>query len=295
MQALRKPNWLKVQAPGGDRYVALKKRMRALQLNTVCEEARCPNIGECWSSGTATVMILGEICTRGCRFCAVKSGQPPLLDREEPGRVAEAIRDMALDYVVITSVDRDDLSDGGSTIFSQTITAVQQQAPNTLIEVLTPDFAGDVDAVNRVVDAGPNVFAHNVETVERLQRTVRDARCSYPQSLAVLAQAKKRFQGRRALTKTSIMLGVGETEPEVIQCMKDLRTIDCDVVTFGQYLRPTPKHLPLSAFIEPEQFDRYRDMALEMGFVYCASGPLVRSSYRAGEYFLRDYLGEEAA
>jgi lipoic acid synthetase len=290
MQALRKPDWLKVQAPGGSRYAALKQRLRTLQLNTVCEEARCPNMGECWDSGTATVMILGDVCTRGCRFCAVTSGKPTTLDELEPMRVAKAIQQMDLEYVVITSVDRDDLSDGGSAIFAQTITAVRTLSPKILIEVLTPDFAGDLNAVDTVLRSCPDVFAHNVETVERLQRDVRDARCGYGQSLSVLSHAKEQITGLRALTKTSLMLGLGETEDEVIECMHHLREVNCDVVTFGQYLRPTPKHLPVHSFVHPTQFDRYREIALELGFVYCASGPLVRSSYRAGEFFMTQAL-----
>jgi lipoic acid synthetase len=292
---LRKPAWLKVRAPGGPRYADLKRRLRGLELNTVCEEARCPNMGECWSSGTATVMILGDTCTRGCRFCAVSTGKPPTVDLAEPFRVAEAISKMGLDYVVITSVNRDDLPDGGADIFARTIRATRARQPELLIEVLTPDFAGDLDDVKTVVDAAPDTFAHNVETVERLQRPVREARCSWAQSLAVLEHAKTHVVRDHGLTKTSIMLGVGETRDEVITSMRQLREVGCDVVTFGQYLRPTPKHLNVAEYVTPAQFDEYRDIALELGFVYCASGPLVRSSYKAGEYFLTQYYREREA
>jgi lipoic acid synthetase len=293
-RAPRKPSWLKVRAPGGPRYADIKNRLRALKLHTVCEEARCPNMGECWESGTATVMILGDVCTRGCRFCAVKTGRPTTLDLQEPERVAEAIAHMGLDYVVITSVDRDDLDDGGAAIFAQTIRAVKARSPGILVEVLTPDFSGDTAAVQTVLDAEPDVFAHNVETIKRLQRRVRDKRCGYDQSLDVLGYAKRQRSLAASLTKTSIMVGVGETEAEVMEAMADLRKVGCDVVTFGQYLRPTAKHLAVDSFVMPEVFERYRVAALEMGFVYCASGPLVRSSYKAGEFFMKRHLEQMA-
>lgn len=291
----RKPDWLKVKAPGGARYVDLKQRLRSNELHTVCEEARCPNQGECWGGGTATIMILGDVCTRGCRFCAVTTGKPPVTDLGEPIRTAEAVARMGLDYVVITSVNRDDLPDGGSALFAATIREVFRRSPSILVEVLTPDFLGDVLAVQRVLDAEPHVFAHNVETVERLQRRVRDARAGYRQSLDVLAYAKARASRAGALVKTSLMLGLGETEAEVLQTLRDVREAGGDVITFGQYLRPSEKHLPVEAFVHPDQFEALRLAALDMGYVYCASGPLVRSSYRAGEYFLRQRFEERAA
>ncbi len=295
MTTPRKPSWLKVRAPGGPKFAEVKERMRSLTLNTVCEEARCPNMGECWAEGTATVMILGDVCTRGCRFCAVTTGKPPVTDLAEPFRVGEAISKMGLRYVVITSVNRDDLPDGGADIFARTIRATRARQPDLLIEVLTPDFAGDPDAVKAVADAAPDTFAHNVETVPRLQRKVREARCSWEQSVKVLEHAKVHAVRDHALTKTSIMVGVGETEAEVIDAMKRLRDVGCDVVTFGQYLRPTSKHLEVVEYVTPAQFDRYRDLAVDLGFVYCASGPLVRSSYRAGEFFLTSYFDKRRA
>ena len=295
MNLTRKPEWLKVRAPGGDRHADLKRRLRGLNLNTVCEEARCPNIGECWNSGTATVMILGDMCTRGCRFCDVNTGKPQITDWLEPGRVAEAICAMELDYVVITSVNRDDLDDGGAQIFGMTVKAVKARQPEILVEVLTPDFGGQMDAVQMVLDAMPDTFAHNVETVERLQRTVRDVRATYAQSLAVLEYAKTNAVQKIALTKSSVMLGLGESHDEVVQTMKDLRGVGCDVVTFGQYLRPANRHLKVEEYVPPERFDEFRDIALDMGFVYCASGPLVRSSYKAGEFFMKHYLDRRRA
>ena len=295
MNLTRKPEWLKVRAPGGDRHADLKRRLRGLNLNTVCEEARCPNIGECWNSGTATVMILGDMCTRGCRFCDVNTGKPQITDWLEPGRVGDAICAMEVDYVVITSVNRDDLDDGGAQIFGMTVKAVKARQPEILVEVLTPDFGGQMDAVQMVLDAMPDTFAHNVETVERLQRTVRDVRATYAQSLAVLEYAKTNAVQKIALTKSSVMLGLGESHDEVVQTMKDLRGVGCDVVTFGQYLRPANRHLKVEEYVPPERFDEFRDIALDMGFVYCASGPLVRSSYKAGEFFMKHYLDRRRA
>ncbi|MEC8024350.1 MAG: lipoyl synthase [Myxococcota bacterium] len=290
-----KPDWLKVRAPGGARYNAIKHKMRDLDLHTVCEEAQCPNIGECWSGGTATFMILGDVCTRGCRFCAVSSGKPVTIDWAEPARVANAVDHMGLDYVVLTSVNRDELEDGGSEIFGRTVKAIHHRRPNTLVEVLTPDFQGRMECVHRVVSAEPDVFAHNVETVERLQRTLRDARASWKQSLDVLEYAKTHTIRPHGLTKTSIMVGVGETPEEVDDAMRALRNVGCDVITFGQYLRPSPKHHRVVEYVTPKQFEEYHDRALELGFIYCASGPLVRSSYRAGEYFLKNYFEKRQA
>jgi lipoic acid synthetase len=284
-----KPKWLKVQMPGSPRYHSIKKRARQLRLSTVCEEARCPNIGECWGGGTATFMVMGDTCTRGCRFCAVKTrrlGVP--LDPDEPRHVAEAILELELDYVVVTSVDRDDLDDGGAGHFAACIRQTRSIAPKTMVEVLVPDFGGNVGQILTVVQAQPDVIAHNVETVERLTRKVRDPRAGYRQSLDVL-RAIKTIDAAR-YTKSSIMVGVGETEREVVETMEHLREVGCDFLTIGQYLQPTKKHLRVDAFIPPEQFEAYRAIGLELGFAYVASGPLVRSSYKAGEFFIRDYL-----
>ena len=292
-----KPPWLKVRAPAGPRYTAIKQRLRSLDLNTVCEEAQCPNIGECWDGGTATVMLMGDVCTRGCRFCAVSSGKPAPLDPNEPVHVADMIQKMEVDYIVLTSVNRDDLDDGGADHFARTVEALAERMPELLVEVLVPDFQGLMPAVDRVVASQPAVFAHNVETVERLQRTVRDVRATYAQTLEVLRRAKTlaESQGHTLLTKTSIMLGCGETEEEIIQTMRDLRAHQVDVVTFGQYLRPSAQHLEVERFVPPEEFDRLKALADEMGFAYCASGPLVRSSYRAGEYFITNILKQRAS
>lgn len=283
-ESARKPDWLKVRAPGGERYTHLKKRLRDLNLHTVCEEARCPNVGECWGGGTATVMLLGEICTRGCRFCAVASGKPTAVDDDEPANVARMVADWGLDYLVLTTVDRDDLPDGGAAHIGKTVSLIKQHAPQILVETLTGDFRGDLEALRLVVEAKPDVVAHNIETVERLTPQVRDRRATYRQSLDVLKHI--RLLDPTRYTKSSIMLGLGETEGEVVGALGDLRHVDCDVVTFGQYLQPTPKHLAVVEHVHPDQFEKYRLIALEMGFRYVASGPLVRSSYRAGEYFM---------
>ncbi len=289
-----KPPWLKVKMPGSPRYHQIKQRARQLRLATVCEEAKCPNIGECWESGTATFMVMGEICTRGCRFCAVKTrrkGTP--LDPDEPRNVAMAIAEMGLDYVVVTSVDRDDLDDGGAGHFANCITETRIASPKTLVEVLIPDFKGNISHLLKVVIAQPEVIAHNIETVERLTRKVRDPRANYRQSLGVLSAIKTIDPAR--YTKSSIMVGLGETTGEVVKAMEDLRAVDCDFLTIGQYLRPTQKHIKLNEFITPEQFDAYQAIGLEMGFKYVASGPLVRSSYKAGEFFIREYIERKKA
>jgi len=287
-----KPTWLKVKMPGGPRYNGIKAKARTLKLHTVCEEARCPNIGECWGGGTATFMVMGGICTRGCRFCAVttrKKGMP--LDPLEPENLGETIAEMDLDYVVVTSVDRDDLPDQGSGHFAACVREIHRQSPKTMVEVLIPDFSGHVHMLHKVVDARPEVIAHNVECTEALQSRVRDPRANYQQSLDVLAGIKARDPSR--YTKSSIMVGLGEPEADVLQTMRDLRDVGCDFLTIGQYLQPTKKHLPVTEFIRPEQFDRYRDLGLEMGFHYVASGPLVRSSYKAGEFFIRDFVQKQ--
>ncbi|HMY19089.1 MAG TPA: lipoyl synthase [Polyangium sp.] len=289
-----KPEWLKVRAPGGETYQHLKHTFRQLDLHTVCEEARCPNVGECWREGTATVMLLGDVCTRGCRFCAVTTGNPRgFVDTREPEHVARAIARLSLQYVVMTMVNRDDLLDGGADHVGRTVRRLKDLRPDILVETLVGDFCGHLSAVDVVVDSGIDVFAHNIETIRRLTRTVRDVRSSYDQSLAVLERAKKHAQSRGLsgqLSKSSIMVGVGETDDEVIEAMRDLRGVGVDVVTLGQYLRPTPKHLEVERFVPPETFAMYEREALAMGFVYVASGPLVRSSYRAAEVFLRGIL-----
>lgn len=284
-----KPSWLKVRAPGGERYTWIKGQARELGLHTVCEEAHCPNIGECWSSGTATFMVMGDTCTRGCRFCAVNTLKiPKPLDPDEPAKLGQTIAAMALDYVVITSVNRDDLEDQGAGHFAACIQAVRQAAPHTMVEVLIPDFQGRQDLLEIVAAAKPDVIAHNVETVARLTATVRDPRAGYQQSLQVLQDLKSMAPERH--TKSSIMVGVGETEEEVLSTMGDLRAVGCDFLTLGQYLQPSGKHLKVHEFVTPEVFERYRELGEALGFAYVASGPLVRSSYKAGEFFIRQHL-----
>ena len=284
MELIRKPVWLRVRAPAGENYTKVKQSLRSLNLHTVCEEARCPNISECWGTGTATIMIMGDICTRGCRFCAVNSGKPVLLDAGEPERVAKAIKEWKLRYVVITSVCRDDLEDGGAEHIAKTIKAIKLLCPTIVVESLIPDFRGDDSSIKKIVESEPQVISHNIETVPRLTPKVRDARASYEQSLLVLKKIKK--MNSLIYTKSSIMLGLGESEEEVIQTLKNLRSVGVSILTIGQYLQPTPKHLPLIEFIAPEKFNWFREIAEQMGFVYVASGPLVRSSYRAAEFFL---------
>lgn len=284
-----KPEWIKVRPPGGPTFNKISGILRDRKLHTVCEEARCPNIAECWSSGTATLMLMGEVCTRGCRFCAVTSGIPKLPpDPLEPSKSAETVRLMNLHYVVLTSVNRDELADGGATHFAKTIQAIQQECPGVLIETLTPDFQGNYESLQILINAKPNVFAHNIETVRRLTPTVRDQRASYDQSLRVLENAKIILPIQ--LTKTSIMLGLGETREELMQTFEDLRKVDVDFLTLGQYLQPTGKHLKVAEFITPEKFEEYEKLALTYGFRYVASGPLVRSSYRAGEFFISNMI-----
>lgn len=281
-----KPPWLKVKAPSGENYIRIKNMLGDLKLATVCQEAKCPNMGECWSGGTATFMLMGDVCTRGCKFCHIKtSNAPGPLDPLEPEKVGYSIAQMGLEYVVITSVDRDDLPDQGSGHFARTVRTIKKLDSNVIVEILTPDFRGQDDLIQQLVDSKPDVFAHNVETVERLQKFVRDPRATYAQTMHVLQTVKKHDPTR--FTKTSIMLGLGETDEEILQTLKDLRKIDCDVVTFGQYLQPTPKHLKVEEFVTPEKFAYWQKTAEDLGFLYVASGPLVRSSYRAGEFFMR--------
>lgn len=286
-----KPEWLKVRLPGGPEYTRIKGLTSRLKLATVCEQARCPNIGECWEGGTSTIMLMGEVCTRGCRFCNVKTGRPKTApNQDEPRNVAEAVAQMGLDYVVLTSVNRDDLEDDGSGHFAETVKYLKKCAPRLHIEVLTPDFRGKHACIQKIIQAAPDVFAHNIETVERLTPKVRDPRASYKQSLEVLRQVKE--ESSKIFTKTSIMLGLGESDEEIMQTLKDLRENACDIVTFGQYLRPQARHLPVQKYFTPKEFDAWKEQALSMGFLYVASGPLVRSSYRAGEYFKQGILNK---
>ena len=285
----KKPDWLKVGLPTGQTVARLQTLVRSLGLATVCQEALCPNLGECWGHGTMTVMLMGEVCTRACKFCAVHTGNPEgRLDPTEPEKVAEAVKTLGLGYVVLTSVDRDDLPDGGAHHFARTIRAIKRESPKTRVEALTPDFQGDLAAVKTVLDAGLDVFAHNLETVRRLTPRVRDPRAGYDQSLKVLAFAKDyvRERGLDVLTKSSLMLGLGETEDEIREAMADLRAAGVDILTLGQYLRPTKHHLPVERYVPPEDFEKYRDWGYEMGFLEVFSGPLVRSSYRAERVFL---------
>ncbi len=287
----RKPSWLKVRLASGETYTHLKEILRERKLVTVCEEARCPNIGECWGSGTATFMLMGDTCTRGCRFCAVKTarlGQP--LDLAEPKKIAESVAAMNLDYVVLTSVDRDDLPDQGAAHFASTIRELKQAHPRVITEVLIPDFRGSEAALETMVQAQPEVIAHNLETVPRLSRQVRDQRASYQQSLDVLQWIKQRDPSR--YTKTALMLGLGETEAEILASMDDMRAVGVDILTMGQYLQPTQKHLPVHEFVPPEQFERLRILGEAKGFLFIAAGPLVRSSYRAGEFFIKNTIEE---
>ena len=284
-----KPEWLKIRAPGGEQYVRLKAQLRERGLHTVCEEARCPNVEECWSGGTATLMLLGDTCTRGCRFCAVKTARLPAApDPDEPAKAAESVRLMELDYVVLTSVDRDDLPDGGAAHFAAAVRAVRTASPHTLVEVLIPDFQGDPSALAVLLASRPDVVAQNLETVERLTHPVRDSRAGYRQTLDLLARVKRMAPG--TFTKSSLMLGLGEREDEVRAALRDLRAAGAEFVTLGQYLRPTPEHLPVQRYVTPAEFEAWRVEAEGMGFLVAASGPLVRSSYRAGEFAIRAVL-----
>jgi lipoyl synthase len=280
----RHPDWIRVRAPIGEKYTKLKGLVRTLQLNTVCEEALCPNVGECWGAGTLTIMILGDTCTRACRFCAVTTGSPRgVVDADEPRRVAEAIAQLDLNYVVITSVDRDDLPDQGAGIFARTVREIRARAPRTLVEVLTPDFSGRVDLMRIVVEARPEVIAQNIETVRRLTHVVRDRRAGYEQTMNILRAVKEMDPTRR--TKSSILLGFGETIDEVLQTMRDLRDARVELLAIGQYLRPTDKrrHYPLVEYVHPDVFKELKEEGMKMGFTFIASGPLVRTSYKAFE------------
>ena len=278
------PDWIRVRAPYGESYGQLKELVRGLALHTVCEEAFCPNIGECWGAGTATIMILGDTCTRACRFCAVKTGNPRgIVEESEPQRVAEAIASLHLNYVVVTSVDRDDLPDGGAEIFAETVRQIKDKSSKTLVEILTPDFRGVIEHVWTVVQARPDVFGQNIETVRRLTHVLRDRRAGYGQTLNVLSMIKQIDPDIR--TKSSILVGLGETPQEVLETMQDLRAAQVDLLAIGQYLQPShhKRHFPLVEYVHPDQFAKYREQGMELGFKYVASGPLVRSSYRAWE------------
>lgn len=288
----RKPPWLRVRIAGGGKYEAVRNTVRSHSLATVCEESHCPNVGECWSNGTATIMLMGAVCTRACRFCSVDTGNPGgWLDRAEPANAARSVSLMGLRYVVLTSVDRDDLADGGAAHYAACIQAIRTSNPETAVEALTPDFSGDLDAVATVVNSGLQVFAQNLETVERLTERVRDPRAGYQQTLDVL-QAAKHIRSE-VLTKSSLMLGLGEQDSEIRQSLEDLRAHEVDVVTLGQYLRPTKHHLPIDRWVHPDEFEQYRQWGLDMGFTEVASGPLVRSSYRADRILAGNNLGLE--
>lgn len=286
----RKPAWLRARLPQGGKYEAVRRNVAEHRLATVCQESKCPNIGECWSNGVATIMLMGDVCTRACRFCSVDTGNPRgWLDPDEPANAAESVRIMDLRYVVLTSVDRDDLADGGASHYAACIREIKKVNPQTAVEALTPDFRGRRHDVEVVVDSGLEVFAQNVETVRRLTHPVRDPRAGYEQTLQVLEHAKQYRPS--VLTKTSLMLGLGETTEEILETMADLRAIGVDIVTFGQYLRPTINHLPVERFVTPEEFKALRDVGLEQGFLEVVSGPLVRSSYRADRVFEKNNCG----
>lgn len=295
---LNLPPWLKTKIPTGPDYFRLKESLKDLKLSTVCQEARCPNIGECWSNSdghvsTATIMLMGDTCTRGCRFCSIKtSRKPPPLDPDEPTNTARQINEWGIDYIVLTSVDRDDLEDGGAGHFAQTVEAIKKLNENILVECLTPDFAGNLDHVAVLALSGLDVYAHNIETVEKFQRYIRDYRANYAQSLYVLECVKKlnRQFDRNIYTKTSIMLGFGETDDDVKRTMEDLRKVDVDFLTLGQYIQPTKRNLKVNEYVTPDKFNYWKEYGDKLGFIYTASGPLVRSSYRAGEFFIKNVI-----
>jgi lipoic acid synthetase len=304
--ASRKPEWLKIRPPGGEAYTQIKGMLRERRLHTVCEEAHCPNVSECWASGTATFMVGSDTCTRACRFCAIKTARiPPPLDPEEPYHVAESVAALGLKYVVLTSVDRDDLDDGGAGHFAATIREIKRLSPRTLVEALVPDFRGDLAAIQTIVDSGLDVYAHNIETVKRLQYRVRDPRANYIQSLMTLRAAKNYAGqtrgpqslggGHKLFTKSAIMLGLGEEREELIDAFDDLRAFDVDVLTMGQYLRPSMRHLPVEKYVSPEEFEELGRAAEAKGFLYVASGPMVRSSYKAAELFLKGHIDRARA
>ena len=282
MQVLRKPDWLKIKIPSGEDYLRVKKTLRTYNLNTVCEESSCPNVSKCWESGTATIMIMGNMCTRVCRFCDVSSGRPSPLDPDEPKRVAEAIKQWNLRYIVITSVCRDDLEDGGAAHFAKTIKSVKLSCPDTIVEPLIPDFNYDSDSIKKIIESEPEVVSHNIETVRRLSSKVRDSRATYDQSLSVLKKIKE--INPKIYTKSSFMVGHGETKEEVIQTASDLKSANVDVITAGQYLQPSLNHLPVVEYVHPEKFASYQKIFEEMGFLHVVVGPFVRSSFQAADF-----------
>ncbi|MFC3852429.1 lipoyl synthase [Salinispirillum marinum] len=286
----RKPSWLRAKMPGGERFEAVRRNVKEHKLSTVCQESHCPNMGECWSNGTATIMVMGSVCTRACKFCAVDTGNPKgWLDHDEPENTAKSVELMGLRYIVLTSVDRDDLPDGGASHYAACVSAIKARTPEVVVEALTPDFDGVEAHIERVVDSGLEVFAQNVETVRRLTHPVRDIRAGYDKTLKVLAHAKKHRPD--IITKTSIMVGLGETDEEIFQTFDDLRAIGVDIVTLGQYLRPTKNHLAVQRWVTPEEFAYYREVGLAKGFMEVPSGPMVRSSYRADRVFEKNNLG----
>jgi len=279
VERVRKPDWLRVKLPTGEEYKKVRNIVSDHKLHTICESGNCPNMGECWGAGTATFMILGNICTRSCGFCNVATGRPLAVDLQEPERVAKSIQLMKIKHGVITSVDRDDLKDGGSIIWAETITKIRELNPGTTLETLIPDFKGEWDNLQRIIDVAPEIVSHNLETVRRLTKLVR-IQAKYDRSLEVL----KRLKDGGMKTKSGIMLGLGETEEEVLETLQDLKNVGCEIITIGQYLQPTPKHLPVVEFVHPDQFAKYKKAGLEMGITYIESGPLVRSSYHAEKH-----------
>jgi len=286
----QKPKWLRAKMPAGNGYSSVHKIVKEHRLSTVCEESMCPNVGECWNAGTGTIMVMGSVCTRACRFCAVDTGNPKgWLDAEEPANTGRAVKLMGLEYVVITSVDRDDLADGGAAHYAACVREIKRQNPRTAVEALTPDFNGIMEHAEIVVDSGLEVFAQNVETVKRLTRPVRDPRAGYEQTINVLRHAKQHRAD--VLTKTSLMLGLGESDNEIMQTMDDLREANVGILTLGQYLRPTPNHLAIQRYVTPEEFDLYRQEGLDRGFLEVVAGPLIRSSYRAEQVLQKNNVG----
>ncbi|RLG20319.1 lipoyl synthase [Candidatus Micrarchaeota archaeon] len=289
---MEKPGWLKIRPPNTEKFERIKKRLDELGLYTVCQGAHCPNMSECWSSGTATFMIMGDTCTRGCRFCAVKKGaKGKELDGREPLKLAKAVKEFGLNYVVITSVDRDDLADGGAGHFADCVRAVKALKPEVRVEVLIPDFSGSEESLRKVVEARPDVIAHNIETTRAMQKLVRDRRANYEQSLRVLKNVKG--MDARIYTKSSIMLGLGEKEEQVLRAMDDLREVQCDILTIGQYLRPSERQMEVVEYVKPDRFKQLKKEGELKGFLYVASGPFVRTSYRAGELFIKGVLRKQ--
>lgn len=288
----KKPEWIKVRPPASEGYFYLKEKTAKLNLSTVCQEARCPNIGECWEQKTLTIMIMGDTCTRFCKFCKVKTGKGSgFLDEAEPLNTALLLKPLNLNYVVVTSVDRDDIEDGGAEHFATTIQEIKKHNPNTTLEVLTGDFSGSLESIEKIIEAKPHVFSHNLETVRRLTPSIRDPRATYDQSLLQLKRVKEANNG--IYTKSSLMLGLGETDEEIIEAMNDMRENSIDFLSLGQYLQPSQDHAPVMRYVPPKQFDKFKEIAYNLGFKMVASGPLVRSSYKAGEFFINEYINKQ--